>query len=68
MKKVMPLGCSKVVREKDLVKNMVSSVSNLSAIPCINIYDRGNKAQNKVKVIIDGTTIKFGKVEQLTKF
>ena len=31
-------------------------------------YDRGNKAENKVKVIIDGTTIKFGKVEQLTKF
>ena len=47
---------------------MVSSVSYLSAISGINIYDRGNKAQNKVKVIIDGTTIKFGKVEQLTKF
>ena len=31
-------------------------------------YDRGNKAENKVKVIIDGTTIKFDKVEQLTKF
>ena len=31
-------------------------------------YDRGNKAENKIKVIIDGTTIKFDKVEQLTKF
>ena len=31
-------------------------------------YDMGTKAENKVKVIIDGTTIKFDKVEQLTKF
>ena len=31
-------------------------------------YDMGTKAENKVKVIIDGTTIKFDKGEQLTKF
>ena len=31
-------------------------------------YDMGTKTENKIKVIIDGTTIKFDKVEQLTKF
>ena len=34
----------------------------------VQVSDMGTKAENKVKVIIDGTTIKFDKVEQLTKF
>ena len=34
----------------------------------VQASDMGTKAENKVKVIIDGTTIKFDKVEQLTKF
>ena len=36
-------------------------------VGCYTYYDR-RKRQKKIKVVIEGTTIKFDKVEQLTKF
>ena len=71
---MVPIHALQWYRFADTVNGPSERHGNISIKPLGNFwykysyYDMGTKAENKVKVIIDGTTIKFDKVEQLTKF